>query len=84
MLAHMRYSVPTIFLLASAFAALVGSPREAGPSARASARGWVFVGHTVAVIVLCFAIIGYRGLGPGWREHLRRAAPAARRTPRCW
>jgi hypothetical protein len=71
--AHMRYSVPAVFLLASGFAVLVGNPpdRPRGRLRRAAAP--LFVAHTALLVVLCFATVGYRGLGPSWGEHLREA-----------
>ena len=76
MRAHMRYSVPAVFLLASGFAVLVGNPPEggtAGPVRRIAAP--LFVAHTVLLVVLCFATVGYRGLGPTWGEQLKAAQP---------
>jgi hypothetical protein len=75
LLAHMRYSVPAVFLLASGFAVLVGNPR-AEPGLVSRIAPPAFVAHTVLVVVLCFAAVGHRGLGPTWGEHLRDAAAA--------
>jgi hypothetical protein len=85
LLLHMRYSVPAVFLLASAFAVLVGNPPRRDPSRIADEPGRVspvplgaFVLHTTVVTVLCFAVVGFRGLGPAWSERL--ASTAARCT----
>jgi hypothetical protein len=75
MRAHMRYTVPAVFLLASGFAVLVGNPPAHGqPGRLRRAAAPLFVAHTVVLVVACFATVGYRGLGPRWGEHLRDAA----------
>ena len=85
MLLHMRYSVPAVFLLASGFAVLVGNPPRRDAAGTGEDPGRVspvplgaFVLHTTVVVVLCFAVVGYRGVGPGWSERL--ASTAARCT----
>jgi hypothetical protein len=75
MRAHMRYTVPAVFLLASGFAVLVGNPPAHEPPGRLRrVAAPLFVAHTALLVVLCFATVGYRGLGPRWGEHLRDAA----------
>jgi hypothetical protein len=85
LLLHMRYSVPAVFLLASGFAVLVGNPPRRDATGGEDAPGRVapvplgaFVLHTAVVVVLCFAVVGFRGVGPAWSERL--ASTAARCT----
>ena len=75
MRAHMRYTVPAVFLLASGFAVLVGNPPAHEPSGRVRRLAVpLFVAHTALLVVLCFPTVGYRGLGPGWGEHVREGS----------
>jgi hypothetical protein len=76
MRAHMRYTVVAVFLLASGFAVLVGNPPDRPPGRLRRAAAPLFVAHTALLVVLCFATVGYRGLGPSWGEHLREARRA--------
>jgi hypothetical protein len=73
MIAHMRYSVLAVFFVECAFACVV-SP---GDRSRGDLRGRTglpaFLVHGVLLIVLCFAVVAYRGLGPTWSEHVDRA-----------
>ena len=85
LLLHMRYSVPAVFLIASGFAVLVGNRPRQDVSGSDEDPGRVprvplgaFVLHTTAVVVLCFAVVGFRGRGPAWSERL--ASTAARCT----
>jgi hypothetical protein len=77
MRAHMRYTVVAVFMLASGFAVLVGNPPDHGePGRLRRLAAPLFVAHTALLVVLCFATVGYRGLGPSWGEHLREAGRA--------
>lgn len=79
--AHMRYSVPAVFLLASGVAVLAGN-RPAGPPGRwRRLAAPLFVAHAAVLVVLSFPEDGLRGGGPTWGEHLQAAAGECPASP---